>query len=337
MYFYKKTPITEEIEAKTDKKIKEFLNIIKKDKKLQKYILSLGIVGPAARKQNFYFNSKVMSDIDFYVISTRISPPSERYLRKTFRKTFKDMKLCSLLIASPTIFKRPDLMFFEYTNTGKVLYGRRLKPISINKISRFECFRNIAYRGCYFLNYYKEKKKDTVKFLYYYSKIIFAVGEILLILTKQYKANNFERNNLIKKNKPAKKLKGFIKEHQKMHDFRYNNKIPKGFLFSKYNNKALIYLKQGYDIISNELFNQRFVKAKEFKRIHPNILSSIVNKFFFTLNYYQNTKKVRIHLIREPFIELNILFYKAITTLDNKDIREALNYWKSAGWFYYKL
>ena len=47
---------------------------------------------------------------------------------------------------------KPDLMFFEFSNSGKLLYGKNVDRISLDKISRFECFRNIVYRGCFFLS-----------------------------------------------------------------------------------------------------------------------------------------------------------------------------------------
>lgn len=331
---------------KINLKINELLKKINSTNYLKKYIKSFGIVGTFARKESFNYKNKIKSDIDFYVITNFINPFFESKFKKEISIIFGNEYDASLLIASPTIFKKPDLMFFEYTNSGKVLYGEKLKPISIKKISKFESFRNIIYRGCFFLSLFGVKnnklkliEKDKIKFLYYYSKVIFGIGEVFLILNKTYVANNYKRNELIKKNKFAKLLNEFIKEHNNMQRFRINNKIPLDFNFNTYTKKAFYYIEKCYEIMFIEMFNNDLNK---FKKIKSSGISLFSSRFFFTLNNFKEYKKVAIS-INEPFIDLNIKFYnlskkynynKKIYSTELKDI---LRYWKTAPWVYYYI
>ena len=72
------------------------------------------------------------------------------FVKKKFDETFDKKLDCSLLIASKRVFNTPDLMLYEFSNSGKVFYGK-IKKVSIEKISDFEGFRNILYREREFL------------------------------------------------------------------------------------------------------------------------------------------------------------------------------------------
>jgi len=341
MYFYKNNKEIEKIELNTNKKIDEFLKIIKKNKKLSKNIITFGLVGPCARNQAFYINNKVKSDFDFYLVSNKFNICLEKKIKNIFYDIFKDENNYSLHYISPSIFKKPDLMFFEYTNSGKVLYGKKLKKTDINKISRLEVLRNIIFRETHFLKLFKLKNNKLIlnenvkkeEILYGYSKIIFSIGEVCLILDKTYSADNIKRNNLIKNNKYAQKISGFIKEHEKMQEFRYKNKIE---LDKNYLNKSFIFLDKIYNIIFNEL------KIKNIRKIKTSGLRYIWNQLFFTLNYYKQTKKIKILFI-EPFIKVTLLNYELIKKINNNEeidkklYNEILIYWKIAPWFYYKI
>jgi len=334
-----------------DRKINEFLSKIKSNTNFKNYIKTFGIVGPCARGQGFYLNNNVKSDIDFYAVTEFINPFLQTKLLKEFYKIF-DKNNASLLIASPTIFAKPDLMFFEFCSTGEVLYGKKLKPLSINKISLFEVFRNIIYRSCFMFSLFKIDRNNKIVFnkkilnkdifLYYYSKVIFGLGECFLLLNRTYVADNFTRNELIKNNKFAISISEFIEEHQKMHDFRYA--LKKG-LHNKLNefeyiDKAFNFIKQSYDIISKELFGcKQISNCKQFRKIKAKKLSFISTRVFFILDYFKAYRKIKINLIEEPFVKLNLILYDFVSKKKNneKARKKIFEYWKTAGWFYHYM
>ncbi|MHA1696266.1 MAG: hypothetical protein ACTSUG_13435, partial [Candidatus Helarchaeota archaeon] len=248
----------------------------------------------------------------------------------------------SLHYISPSIFKRPDLMYFEYCNSGKVLYGKKLESQTIKNISRLESLRNIIFREAHFLKLFNIKNKKLLlknvkkeELIYNYSKIIFSIGEICLILDKSYVADNFQRNKLLKNNKYAKNIKGFIQEHEKMHEFRYFNHYKKKEK-EYYIENAFRLIEKTYNIIFSEL------KIKKLKTIKTNGLRYVWNQLFFTINYFKKTKKIKILFI-EPFIKLTLLNLELIKKINQKQeikhdlLKEIMIYWKIAPWFYYKI
>lgn len=334
-YFHTKNNSAKKIEKGVDEGISKFLEIIKENSKLKKYISVFGIVGPAARAEGFYFDEKNRSDIDFYVITNYIDVKEEKLLKNKFEECFNKKLDCSLLIASNRVLKKPDLMLYEFSNSGKILYGK-IKKLNINELSKFEGFRNIIYRGKHFLNLLSLKEgklvyasSDKTKFLYNYSKVIFAAGEIELMLNKKYVANNFERNKLIKKSKLAK-------EHKEMFDFRYKKIIPKGFNYEKYIIKAFEIINYSY----NKLFEE--IPEEEFKKINPEAITAIVNRLIFIKDYLFKYKRMNIQ-IKDPFINLSIMFYNLSKKIVNKEkisekeFNKIIKYSETAGWFYYKI
>jgi hypothetical protein len=341
MYFCKNNQETREIENQTQSKIKEFLQILNKNKRINKYVKIFGIIGPCARREGFYFNKEIMSDIDFYVITNFINLKLERILHEKFNKVFKNTKMYSILINSPTIFKKPDLMFFEFSNAGKILYGKKLKKININKIPRYESYRNLIYRSCFFLSLFNVKKGELILkkidkelFMYYYSKVILSIGEVFLILTKEYVANNKQRNKLIEKNEFAKKIKGFIDEHERMQKFRETGKINQKINFNSYTKKGFDYLSAAYDILVYETGGYEKIKAKG--------ITFFSNRILFTLKTWNSYKKIRIHISKEPFMKLTGMTDKLIQNIslnqkvNIKYFKKILQYWKTAGWLYIK-
>jgi len=288
----------------------------------------------------FYFSNNIKSDLDLYLVFDTLNPNFKKKIYSYFKKSFDESLDPSLLFAYKSIFKRPDLMFFEYTNSGKVIFGKELNKIKFNKISKFEAFRNIIYRSSYFLEMfeiknYKLKLKKNIeneKFLYFFSKVVFAAGEVDLIINNQYVANNIERNNIIKNKKNT-----LSKIHNTMNEFRYKNKIPNDFNINDYTKKAIEII---YDSFEN-LFSNLISKNK-LKNIHANLKSRILNKIIFNILDFKKYKKINLDN-RDEFIVLIIKYFKFIKKIKNnqkikqEDLEEILFYWKNASWFYYKL
>jgi len=339
MYFYIQNKETENIENKINDWIKKLILEIKKNKYLSKYILNFWLVWPTWRWQGFYFSNSSKSDFDFYFITNFINPFLASKISNLVKNIFNKDLDCSALIVFKWIFKKPDLMFFEYSNSWMQLYWEKIKAIPLDKISKFESFRNIIYRSCFFLNLFKFKdsklvlkEKDKEKYLYYYSKVIFAIWEVKLILKNKYIADNFKRNEIIKDIDAS-----LFEEHNKMHLFRYENIIPNDFDFKTYTTKAIELLNNIY----NELFNN-LISKDDLKTIHPNLLSRIVNKVLFIKNYKSKYNKFEINF-EEDFIVLILKHFDLIEklnnkkTVTNKELETVLNYWRTASWFYYMI
>ncbi|USN58511.1 MAG: hypothetical protein H6767_09830 [Candidatus Peribacteria bacterium] len=273
------------------------------------------------------------------MITKQINPFLEKKLRSKFKYLFPKRLNCSVLITYKSIFQKPDLIFFEYSNSGQQLYGEKIAPISLGKVSRFECFRNILYRSCFFLDLFTIEKnrlllkeQNTEDFLYAYSKIIFAIGEVKLLLAGAYTADNFKRNENLKNIDAV-----FSKEHDALHQFRYYQAIPEDFTLSVYQERAIEYLAQIY----NELFSHLISKTK-LKEIHPNITTRIINKLLFLKSYWQ-----KYHILEynseEDFIVFILKHAELIKKLREKksvtqeELLTVLRYWRTAGWFYFPL
>jgi len=106
-------PPNPKLEKEIERKTSAFIELIHKDKKLKKYIKAFGLTGTAARGQA----SPRASDIDFYCITNYINPLHEAYLFKKFNKAFKNLEIdADVLTFSPTVYKKPGLMFYELVN-----------------------------------------------------------------------------------------------------------------------------------------------------------------------------------------------------------------------------
>jgi len=365
MYFYQQNEKTKAIEADINEKIKSFVSYIEKTPWLKKSTISFGLVGPCARGQGFYHNEDARSDFDFYLLSNELNLEKEKRAKKAFFEIFKNQKPSlqveskrlqvkhdedvSLHYISPTIFKRPDLMFFEYIESGKAFYGKKINKISIERIPKFEGFRNILFRSCVFFSLFdvnngKLKLKENVakeRFFYGYSKVIFSIGEVFLLLERNYVADNFRRNEIIKESKHAKRLKNFIEEHEKMNKLRYSShtfSLEKEFKRKdEYISYAFKVLEQGYDILISELFKG---SINELKKTSARGIRKIWNRLFFMKRYFCMTKKLRIPK-GEPFVELILMAYEFIRKANRdkgirkEELENILIYWKIAPWVYF--
>jgi len=344
--FYQNNKKSKKIEERVEKGVEEFLKKIKK-KRLSNYIEVFGLTGPAARGQATIYGS----DIDFYVITKSLNLKKEKKLRTIFNNVFKEREIeVSLLTASPTIYKKPDLMFYEFIHSEGFLWGRpRISKdeLTIKMIPKWEGVRLLTFRIDPFLNTIKIRQKGieikTNKPDYYYSKVIQGVGEAFLLLEDKYKADNFERLKLIRKSKYAKQL-GIIKEFEKTQEYRYKGKpIDKNskLLYNEaisISRKALVfYLKEYLKAESIEEIK------KKLRRIHPSLITLISTRLFFIKDYYKERRKVKVPLKIEPMIEeliglidlLNLLGEKKYGTKTEELRRKIVLYWKIAPRFWY--
>lgn len=331
------------------KRIEKFLIEIKKDKILSEFILSFWIVWPCARWQGFWYNYEVRSDVDFYVLTSKINPKYDKYLKKSFNKIFESELDCGILIWNKNrSYKRPDLMFYEYISNWKFFYWDKPFKISFDKISKFEVFRNLIYRSHFFLRLFVLKDwklvlkdiKDEM-FLYYYSKIIFSIEEVILILNWKYIADNFKRKVYIQKSVlPNKLWNEFLKNHNEIFYFRYKNKIPNDFDKDVYIKIIFNFLNIVYDYIFLYFFNSDISKIL---LIHPNYLSMFSTRIFYSIRYWNLYKKIRLSFFSESFIVLTLNYYHLIKDINlNKNIKKeqftkVLELCKVAPWFYYKI
>ena len=316
--FYK---TNSKIEKKIDLKIKKLLYEIKKNKTLKKYVKIFGLTGPAARGQA----SSKGSDIDFYCITNCLNPFHEKKLKKVFFEVFSDFKIeVSLLVFAPSIFKKPDLMYFEFTNSGKIFYGSLNQKISINKIPLWEGIRLLTFKGDPFLASF-----DTGEFHYYYSKLLLGIGEAFLVLDRTYVADNFKRHDLVLKNKYCLGIEGFMEEYQKAHDFRYNGYVFKGEL----KKKGLLFLKKAWQVYLKEYLGDNYLVR--LRKIKPLTLKERVGtKVFYTINYWKMFKEFRV-AFKEPFIREILMLQKYLES-ENDTLRlEIIKSWKATPRFWY--
>ena len=343
-FFYNNTDETKNFSIYVNWLINQFNKKVI-DNKLQGFILSFWIVGPCARWQWFWINENNRSDIDFYLVSSHFSISKTNRIKSIFYSIFPKEEDFSIHYASPTIFKRPDLMFFEYTNSGYIIIWKKLKKLNIVKVPRFECFKNIIFRGGFFfemfeLTNWKLKIKDYIsneEFLYWYSKIIFSIWEIILILQNIYKADNFKRNKLLLKLDEVEKK--ILNRHNEMHNFRYHNEVDNNFDIETYTKEAFHFIEEWYLMLFNNLYNWDITR---FKRSSTIWIRYLFNRLVFSYRYYKITWKIHIS-INEPFIDLSLLTYDLVKKINNSEVissklfNDFFIYWKNAPFFYYKI
>ncbi|MFH1212429.1 MAG: hypothetical protein V1659_05905 [Candidatus Woesearchaeota archaeon] len=315
-------------------KIISFLKTIREDKILKKYVRVFGITGPAARGQA----SSKGSDIDFCCITKYLNPFHERHLNKKFKECFAESKIeASILIFGPSIFKKPDLMFFEFVNSGKILYGSIKRKLSIADIPKWEGIRVLCLKGNPFIVYQKSPSKE---FDYYYTKLLFGIGEALLLLDSEYVTDDFERYNLVLKNRHAKKIPVFLEQYRLAQKFRYSDysfrasqaekkkRKEKGLLFSRYAWK--VFLEEYFDCSYEESLEKlRRIKPAKFKE-------RVGTRLFYTVKYMQFFKKIRFCIIQEPFIREILTIQKYLAKPDEKLRKKIIESWFAAPKFWYK-
>ena len=344
--FYQRNKEARKIEQYIQGKIDEFIEKIKRNK-LFNYIEVFGLTGPAARGQATIHGS----DIDFYTITKSINPLKEAKLRRIFEEIFhSNIVETSLLTASPTIYKKPDLMFYEFIHSGGFLLGRpkiSKNELNIEKIPRWEGVRLLTYRIDPFINTFRVAKRGieikTDKPDYYYSKVIQGIGEAFLLLEDEYKADNFERLKAIRKSKYAKQL-GIIKEFEKAQEYRYKGK-PIGRNSRLLYNRAISISRKALVLYLQEYLKVESIEEikKELRKIHPSLVTLISTRLFFIRDYYKTKKRVKLPLKIEPMIEELIWLIDLLQFLDKEKYgakveelrRNIVLYWKIAPRFWY--
>lgn len=347
--FYKKNSQNKKFEETIYERIKQFIKIIEQDKKLSWFIISFWIVWPCARGQWFWYDDRLRSDVDFFAITSKISPSLNTYMKNKFQKVFETELDCALMIANEIhAYRKPDLMFFEYISSGNFLYGKEPQVLPFIEVSKFEVFRNIIYRSTSLLKMVHVrngkisfKEMDTEKFLYHFSKIIFMVEEIILILKWTYVADNLVRSNLIKE---WEEEKFFGEKYKNIHDamtkFRYENKIPEDFHMQEYLEYSFEILEKSYAYVLQELFEGDIFALEN---VHPNISSIISTRVFYILRYWESFWKIRMQTLVEPFVKLSIEYYAFLQDIQNEKelqeskLQEILELSAAAPWFYYKI
>lgn len=347
--FYKESQESEYLESVIKNRIDVFVAEIKRDDILSKYISSFGILWPCARWQWFWFDKNTRSDVDFFVITKSINPIKDKYLKKKFNMIFPKDLDCSLFTWNEKrSYKRPDLMFFEYVTNGLFLHGTPPKQIDFSKISKFEVFRNIVYRSHFFLRLFDIKNgKKVLKydnerdFLYAYSKIIFLIEEVLLILDGTYVADNFQRKELLKSTEFIHVFwEDFLDEHSEIFNFRYENIIPSDYNNEQYIKRAFILLEKLYCLVFEKLFDG---KKERLKKIHPEFISFVSTRIFFTIRYWKFFKKIRCNIFSESFVLLTLKYYWLIQDINTDErieierFNEILELCNVAPRFYYKI
>ncbi len=301
MFFHKPQP---KLENKILDRINLFVNEVNSNSSLSEFIDVFGITGPAARGQA----SSRGSDIDFYCITSQLSPLKSILLRNKFVNLFKDLPIeVELLIFSPNIYKKPDLMYYEFTSSGKILYGRIRKKPKLSQIPKWEAIQLLTYRGGPFFNAYSNRNIE-----YEYSKLILGIGEAILLMEEDYIADNHKRFSKILISKSAKKLIGFIPEYRKAYNFRYKSKsfnTSKSNLYSKGN----LILKEAWKQILKSYFNKSYSDAiQELTKIKPTLPIHFGNLFFYTFNNLRFNKKLRV-TFRNPYIQEILLTQKYLS------------------------
>jgi len=324
MFFHEPNP---KLEDKINKKINLFLDEIKTNSNLSEFIEVFGITGPAARNQA----TKQGSDIDFYCITSKLAPIKSITLRNKFVKLFENVPIdVELLIFSPNIFKKPDLMLFEFSNNGKILYGKLKKKFKLEKIPKWEAIQLLTYRGGPFFYAYSKKEID-----YEYSKLILGLGEAILLMDDQYVADNHARSSLISKNETAKNMTGFLNEYIKAYNFRYKN-ISFNESKSKLHSKGNSFLLKTWKYILKTYFKTNYITSiKKLKKIKPSPIINIGNHFFYIFNSLRFNKKFKFSLIN-PYISEILLTQKYLSdTKKYSSLRDEICLlWKSAPRFW---
>lgn len=349
-FFYNKNAENIELEKKINLKIIEFIdkfsnNIIFKD-----YILSFGIIWPSARGEWFYITKEIRSDIDLYLVTNYISLKKSKQIQELFNSIFENELDVSLLFFSPNSFKKPDLMMFELTNSWVCLYWKKLEAIDFKNISKFESVRNLVYRWFYFLDNFEVINNKLIlkndiskeKFLYWFSKVVFALWEVWLILDWSYTASNFNRAKNVNNCKLLKNIDWFLNLHNLMHNFRFENKDI-DFKYEEYSQIWFNFLLEWYKLIFKELFNSDSFNSKNFKYIKATWISFFSNRILYFINMFLNYKIIKIYLLKEPFIDFVLDYISFLEKMINwkkiyKEEFELLKInWKTSPWIYYKI
>lgn len=305
------------------------------DSELRAYVEVLGISGTAARGEA----SPYGSDVDFYCITTRLDPRFEKRLRTLFDSIFHDAPVESwLLVFAPSIWKKPDLMLYEFTNTGKVLLGDVKKQLPLRSVPRWEAIRLLSQKACpflskpvdsHFLHQFIHEDED-----YYFSKLITGIGEALLLLSGTYQPSTDARAALIKQNHLAKQLPDFVDWHKQATLYRKKKK-PFSRTAKERRNYGETLVEQAWKLVLESYFQATYDEAlRDLRSTKPTSLRQWVGSRLYlpilSLKYFR-----KLHIsFREPFIKLILMQQDTRRLLDPKVRLKLAEYWICAPHFW---
>lgn len=223
------------LEKEIDRCVTKSAELVKSD--FGDYVESFGITGPMAHGEGtVFFSGGEMygSDVDLGVVSKFRSKRREDRLRAGIEKIFSGAGLeVGVLCFSPSIFKRPDLMFYQYCAKGKVLFGRKLSCRW--DIPVWEAAKALTSRsGMLFDSLsFKNGIAFAGKFPYSWSKALLGAGEALLIMEGSYALTFTEGKRRIQRSRLAKKIPGLPQLHAAAYEARFRGKISANVAASK--------------------------------------------------------------------------------------------------------
>ena len=333
------------IENDLNKRVVLIVELIKR--KYRDYVETFGITGSMARGEGtikFYGTNIVGSDIDFGIVTKYISPLKEKEIKRGISKIFSGSKIePGYIFFSPTILKKPDLMFYEFVNSGRVLYGNLNFAYKADKIPLWEAVRLMTLRaGGPFLKefeIYRGDVKTSKKFGYALSRAILGCGEALLIAERKYRPSMKEREKQIRKNMLAKKIPRFYVYYEDAMNYRRG--LDSFGKDSKRNvREASIIILDTWKAILDKMFRGEYKKNKAaLKRISAPFPTILTTRIFYAIKCL---KKGKIKIpISEPFGKECITIIDFLESFILKDMakaeqsrREAVELWEASELFW---
>ncbi|MFC1648306.1 hypothetical protein ACFL1B_02495 [Nanoarchaeota archaeon] len=306
---------------------KTFVKVIGRNPRLKRYVMVFGVSGPAARGQA----SPRGSDVDFYCITNYLNPRSERYLRSEFDQVFGASDVdCGIMVVAPSVLKYPDLPLYEFTSSGRVIYGKLPRKVSIKEIPKWEGARLLCFKGDPFI---AAIEKGNLEF--YYSKMLLGIGEAFLVLEGNYVADNFKRYDRVLKSELVKSMPGFTEEYKKAHKFRYEGYNYKSKAQLK--KKGLFFLQKAWRIFLTSYFDTDYKDALEqLQHVKPLTFKQMLGtRVFYTIQYWRFFKKIRFTL-SEPFTREIFMLQEYLQEGKDEDLRKKIaESWLAAPRFWY--
>lgn len=302
------------------------------------YVSSFGITGPMAHGEGtiFFSDGKILgSDMDFAVVTKFISPRKEKKLRNEIKNIFFDSPVEEgTLVFSPSIFEKPDLMFIEYANEGKVLFGKKIK--CKENITVWEAAKVLTSRSGALLNSisFNKRIRFSDEFLYGWSKSVIGAAESMLILEKKYDYSVRGVSKNIHKSKMAKEIHNFLKLFKRAYLYRYSGKIACDR--KKILEDTSTVLSIMFEKVAEKMAEKSGKDVSELRAHH--LSTAISTRFFYFIDTLKQGKiKIPISepLVKE-FVKMGEIFelLKNGKMPDEKQRQEAVHLWKHAGRFW---
>ncbi len=303
------------------------------------YVSSFGITGPMAHGEGtiFFDDDKTPgSDIDLAIVTKYRSFRRQREIENEIKKTFQGCQIeAGPLIFSPSIFKRPDLLFIEYAAAGKILFGKKHKykgdipvweaaKLLVSRCGNF--FESISFDG---------GLEFSGGFNYGWSKSAMAPGEAVLILEHNFAFTLKERASKIKKSKIARQY-GITGIYEKAYKARYTGKTYT-------DRRRLIVetasaLSTAFLLIAEEIARKSGKHVGQARAPFPSIIST--RYFFFRMLLRE--KKLGLPL-EEPMAKEFLDMWEMLELLkkgqipEEKKRRHVVSIWKDLGRFRFWL